>query len=441
MTSVYSKSLQILNAKQFKKAIEETAQPYLYLGFGKVIPWADDNAPPQANTSVSAFNDVWKNLIGAKLIKGNDARLAIRRFDWQPNQSYNAYDDCSCSMNMNDANNRFYVVTDEWNVYKCLSNNNGSLSTEKPTLTTAFVEEKSDKYIWKYMYTLTDEERLRFTTSEYIPVKTLTEDNGSLQWQVQNTASQSPGAIETVRVTNPGTNYSVAPSVLIVGDGSGANAIARINATTSTVESIIINDSGSGYTYANVIISASTGTTAQAEIILSPPGGHGSDPVEELGASFVILNPRLRGSESGVLDVVNEFRQVSIIENPYLKSTRTLATNTTYSQTTTIYLQQEGDEYYEDEIVFQGQDLETSVFSGTVASWDTVNSVIKLVNVSGNPTTAPLIGRESRSARFVNRSVPADLEPYTGNLIYTNNIKPIQRSSDQTEDFKIVISF
>jgi hypothetical protein len=139
-------------------------------------------------------------MLGAKLIQGNDARLAIRRFDWSSGETYVAYDDCTCSMNMNDANVKFYVVTDEWNVYKCLANNNGGTSTVKPTsLDVIFSQETGDRYIWKYMYTLSDEEKLRFTTTDFIPVKTLTADNGSLQWQVQENADS--GAIESVRVT------------------------------------------------------------------------------------------------------------------------------------------------------------------------------------------------------------------------------------------------
>lgn len=442
MTSVYSKNLQILNAQQFKRAIEASGEPYLYLGFGKVTEWPNENAPPQADTSVDAFNDVWKNLIGAKLIKGNDARLVVRRFDWEPGTNYVAYDDCTCSLDMNDANNNFYVVTDEWKVFKCLSNNNGGLSTTKPTSTTPdTVTRLDDKYIWKYMYSLTDEERLRFTTDKYIPVKTLTEDNGSIQWQVQNTAVQ--GSIQTIRLISGGSNYSNSspPTITITGDGVNANAIADINTTTNMVESIRILTPGSGYTYANVSITSAVGSGAQAQVILSPSGGHGSNPEEELGASFVMINPTLKGTEGGILDVANEFRQISILKNPLIRGTKTFASNSAYSQTTTVFLSEGTTEYLEDEIVFQGVDLDSSSFRGTVASWNSSNSVLELVNVSGSITTDPLIGFTSRSARYVQNSIPLDLQPYSGSLIYINNIKAIQRSSDQTEDFKIVISF
>lgn len=439
MTSVYSKNLQITNAQQFKRSVESITEPYYYLCFGKVSPWPDDNNPPQADASIHSFNDVWKELIGAKIIQGNDVRLGIRRFDWSTGQTYPEYSDCACSQNMNNPNYNFYVVTDEWNVYKCISNNYGALSTSKPTSTITNTTTKlEDNYVWKYMYTLSDEDRMRFTTDKYIPVKTLTEDNGTLQWLVQNTAVQ--GSISQIKITSNGSNYTIAPTITVVGDGTSANAFATINSTTKVVESITLVDAGKDYTFANVAIEG-VGTGATAEVVLSPRGGHGSNPEEELGASFVILNPRIKGTEGNILDVANEFRQVSIIKNPTLRGTKTLASAQALSQTTTVYLSIGTTEYYEDELVYQGPNLEEATFKGRVASWDSQNRILELVDISGNLTTDPLTGYESRSSRFVENSIARDLEPYTGSLIYINNISPIQRSSDQTEDFKIIISF
>lgn len=439
-TSVYTKNLQITAAQQFKRSVESISEPYYYLGFGKVTSWEDDNDPPFAESSVENFIDVWKNLIGVKVIQGSDARLGIRRFDWEQDTSFSEYDDCSCSSDMNDANNKFYVVTDEWNVYKCLSNNNGGLSTSKPTsiLTNSAVQ-LSDKYIWKYMYTLTDEEIIRFTTDKFIPVKTLTENNGSLQWLVQNNAVQ--GSIESIKIIDAGENYDITPVITIVGDGVGANAYATINtASSNSIESIVISNKGSSYTYANVIISG-VGTGANARVVLSPPGGHGSNPEEELGGSFVILNPRIQGSEEGVLDIINEFRQISILKNIKLRANGTLATARALSQTTTVYLTEGTTEYLKDEVVYQGASLEESSFRGKVVSWDSDLNILELIDISGNLTTDPITGDTSRSSRYVESVVERDLQPYSGSLLYMNNISPIQRSTDQTEDFKIVISF
>lgn len=441
MASVYSKNLQVYNAEQFKASVESDSGSYLYFTFGKVSPWANDADPPQANSSVAYFYDVWKNMIGTKKVQGNDVRLGIKRNDWTSNTVYHAYDDCGCSLLQNNPNARYFIVTSDWNVYKCISNNNGSISTVKPTsiITTSSVQ-TSDNYVWKYMYTLSDEERLRFVTNNYIPVKTLVEDDGSLQWQVQQASIF--GSVESVFVTYPGSGYnpSIPPTITITGDGTGATALATVNAISTGIERITITNKGSGYTYANVAITA-TSNTAAARAVMSPPGGHGHNPADELGGSNIILNVRLRGTEEGVLDVENELRQVSIIKNPKLRSTQTLASNLVYSQTTTLIMDTGISNYSEDEFVYQGASLEAASFRGTVASWDSSNNRLELIDVVGNPTTDILTGQTSKVSRLVQSVTARDLESFSGSLLYIDNIMPIQRAADQTEDFKIVISF
>jgi hypothetical protein len=440
MASVYSNNLQIYNAEQFKKSLE-TGNEKIYFTFGRVGSWANDAEPPQANTSVTYFYEVWKNMLGAKKIQASDVRLGAKRTNWTANTVYHAYDDCGCSLLQNNPNSRYFIVTNDWNVYKCISNNNGSISTVNPTST--FVSssiQTSDNYIWKYMYTLNDEERLRFVTSSYIPVKTLTADDGSLQWQVQDASIF--GSIEAVVVTNGGSGYDAnsLPTITLSGDGSGAGAVATVNTSTTSIERIIITNKGAGYTYANVSIS-STSNTATARAIVSPPGGHGHNPLEELGASSVIINTRIRGTEDNILDIANEIRQISIIRDPYLKDTETLASNLVYSQTTTLNMDAGISNYLEDEFVYQGASLESASFRGTVASWDLTTNKLELVDIIGNPTTDVLIGHTSKVSRLVSSVTPRDLETFSGSLLYIDNIAPIQRAADQTEDFKIVISF
>jgi hypothetical protein len=442
MASIYTKSMQIFNAENFKASIGDASLPHVYFTFGKVDVWSSEIAPPQANSSVDTFNQVWKNMIGAKKIQGNDVRLAIRRFDWVSGTVYTEYDDSEENLDMNDPTNNFYVVTDEWNVYKCLGNNNGGASTVKPTTINTYMAERvADKYIWKYMYTLSDEEKLRFTTANFIPVRTLTEDNGTLQWHVQNSAVQ--GSIGSIKIVNGGFNYAVAntPTITITGDGTGAEAVATVNAATSNVESILITNKGQNYTYANVAITANnSGNGAIARVVMSPPGGHGANPVEELGGSFVMINPRIRGSESGVIDTQNEIRQIALIKNPVLRN-GTVASGVVYAQTTTVVVEDLGDNYVEDEYVFQGTELETATFKARVVSWNSAQNLLNLVDVSGNLTKDALKGDTSKASRLVLDSIDKAFAPYTGSLLYINNITPIQRATDQTEDFKIVVSF
>ena len=442
MVSVHSKNLEITNAIQFRESVSEQSNTKIYLTFGKVEPWPNDAAPLQANSSVTTLYQVWDNMIGGKLITGNDIHHVIRRINWTSNTVYDQYDHCTCSLMLFSANVNFYVVTDEWNVYKCISNNYGSPSTVKPTsVSTTSTSSTADGYVWKFMYNISPSERIKFTTSDYIPVKKLSSNDNSLQWQVQENATE--GAINHIQVTNGGINYFVnsAISITITGDGTGANAFARVNTVSNTIANVVIDAVGSDYTYATVTITANTGSNASLRAIISPPGGHGSDALRELGGANLVINPRLRGTESGILSVSNEYRQIALIEDPTFFNQSNVASNTVFSQLTTLTLNGSSVEYNLDELVYQGSSLSTSTFRGRIVEWDSSNSIMRLTNVFGTPTTDLLIGANTGAARFVDSVTNPTLKRYSGNLLYIDNIKPIQRAVDQTEDFKIVLKF
>jgi hypothetical protein len=442
MASAYSINLPVYNAEQFKRSVSLEDGPKLYLTFGKPVPWANDAAPAQANSSVTSFNEIWKNMVGAKLITGFDISHAIVRNDWQANTEYAAYDHCTCSLDLVNSNSAFYVVTKEWNVYKCISNNSGALSTVQPTnISTTNLSKEIDGYVWKYMYTISPSERLKFTTDRYIPVKIISTDDNSLQWQVQENAT--PGSIDEIFIINGGDNYTDANNITIsiTGDGIGANAIAQVNTMSNTISSITMVERGVGYTFANVRVISAAGANAEFKAIISPVGGHGSDPLRELGGSYLILNPRLNGDEDGILDIDNEYRQISIIKDPLLYNGLEVASNTVVNQLMILSLNGVSNEYVEDELVYQGPSPELASFFGTVVSWDSANSIIKLSNVVGNPITDLLIGQNSAASRFVDSVTNPTLKPYSGKLLYIDNIGTVQRNQNQVEDFKIILKF
>lgn len=441
MSSVHSKYLQVYSAKQFKESVNEPIPSNVYLTFGRTTAWPNDAVPPQANTSVNTFYEVWNNMIGAKKISGNDIRHVIPRFNWTANTVYAAYDDKADSKILKSDTSKFYVVTDDWNVYKCIANNYGANSTSKPTTISTIADVQSeDGYIWKYMYTVSAEEQLRFVTSDYIPVKSLTVNDGSLQWQVQNSAIQ--GGIHSIVLTNFGSGYTANDiTVSIVGDGQEATAIAVRNTVSNTVSSIIMTNRGINYTYANVTLSSATGSGAIAKPIISPRGGHGSDPLVELGGSNLLINTRIKTSENGVLTVENDYRQVALIEDPYTYDGTKMMSNTAVDQLMTLTLNGTSAEYIEDEIVYQGPSLAAATFSATVVEWDSANNQLKVSNTKGVPSSELVNGITSTASRFLGSITNPGMRRYTGNLLYIDNIIPVERSSDQVEDFKIILKF
>jgi len=290
----------------------------------------------------------------------------------------------------------FYVITNEFNVYKCLYNNKGGASTIKPTGFSVLPFTTSDGYTWKYMYTVSLGEANKFMTANYIPVKTIGSGDGSVesdrQLAVQNAAVN--GSIEVIETVSVGSNYLqvangvveaggrftvrvseestegispidniyngssvyittgtgagqlrriidysgttktltvntafattpntdsriiISPTVTIIGDGRGAKAYALVTPSTGAIANIAMVDTGSGFTEAKGLITANSlhGTGATANVVISPAGGHGSDPVRELYGDKILINSQFSGQEgisangNGYIPSNTEFR-------------------------------------------------------------------------------------------------------------------------------------
>lgn len=441
MVALRTKSIRTDSAEQFKEQVSESDPTNLYIAIGKNTPWANGDLYP--NTAIESINDqnaVWKNMIGGRKITGNDIAIVTKRFNWTANTVYTQYDDRANNL-LNDST-QFYVLTDDYNVYKCLFNNNGANSTQKPTYTTFNnTSTESDGYIWKYMYTLNTNDRRRFLTDEWMPVKKITVDDASPQWGVQSAAVD--GSIDVILVETGGSNYSNTSnaSVIIYGDGSGATATAYLNTTSKSVDNVIVTSSGTGYTFANVTITGSSGVGANCHAIMGPILGHGSQPVYELGASTILINARINADEEGKIPVTNEFRQISIVKDPYIFGTVNTFSNVAFTQLTTLTVSGSGPEYTNDEWVFQGTALTTATFAGRVFNWDTGNGRLQLTETFGVPTARNLNGATSGAARFVTQITNPDLKARSGQVLYIDNIEPVSRSLDQTEDLTIIVKF
>lgn len=438
----YFNSLRVFTAEQFKQSVSD-GNNQLYLSFGKSDSWIDDNQPPSSSANTKSEYDIWYNMVGAKKIVASDLRHAVPRINWAANTVYRQYDDLS----ENSAG--IYVMTDDYNVYKCLDNKANSNSSIKPTsINTSSVFKTSDGYTWKYMYTVNAEEVLRFLTTDYMPVKTLTLDDNSLQWDVQEAAT--PGQIYSIVVTNSGNNYTNASNVLVsvFGDGSGAIATATVNTQSNTIQSITMNAYGTGYTTATVRISGGAGANATARAIMTPVEGHGSNPVYELGATNIIVDKIIIGSEQNKYPATAQYRQVAVIKDPHKFGTDTVSSNNVVSQTYKLSLYNysvgvgAATDYNINEIVYQGNTYSTSTFSAKVVDWDSNNNILIVSQFRGNANLIQgLTGLESSTTKAIGSVLYPELEPYTGKILYTDNFTPITKDHEQIDDLKLVIKF
>jgi len=479
--------------------------------------------PPEVDESYqNIYYDIWRDMMSLKKFQPSDVSHVALRYNWTTNTLYSEYD----NLDINLYNKQFYVFTDDRRVYKCIDNNRGANSTVKPTTTdSSNIESTSDGYRWKYLYTISSGENLKFVNSTYIPVKTLTANDGSAQWSVQQNASN--GAINHIKILANGTNYLsttntflavtnstwfrvksdastiensyvgsgifisaglgsgqlrkivkywsanntlvvntaftitpnttsryiISPLVTIRGD-SGTTTVSRATAYVSNtfggqVRKVTIISPGRSYSSANVTISANSnhGRSAAARAIISPVGGHGSDPVDELFGEAVMMNVKAIGAESNTFTTNNDFRIIGVLKDPILAN-GSFANSSVIDQTTRISIDELNGDFRADEIVTgqsTGAKARVVYFANNNSARS--NGVLKVVSVS---TTG--IGESFRVGEIITGSVssvsanvqlvtkPA-LRPFSGIIIYTENRTPITRRVDQTEDFKLVVKY
>lgn len=152
----------------------------------------------------------------------------------------------------------------------------------------------------------------------------------------------------------PTTNrsrWSITPQVIVSGDGVGSGGVNSVLRTADftlkfgatadlpddvcslysprLISSIEVIDGGRDYTQASLRIAK--GITALAatpneyrdlssllHVVIPPSGGHGANPVNELGANAYMIVKDYTQDENGKIDVGNDFRQFGIIRNPLL---------------------------------------------------------------------------------------------------------------------------
>lgn len=199
--------MAVLTINQYIDAINsfvdnvKSSKNAYYLFYGKTDAWtnaegqADDTNVPTVDTSVYSYEQsIYNDIIFGKLITPYDIAKMIPRYNWVSGNVYDSY-------NQTDGNiydKQFYVVTDAFEVYKCIFNNNRRPSTVKPAVTSPIgVFKTGDGYVWKYMYTVSANANSKFTSVRYVPV--------TPNADVANNAI--PGSIDHITIITGGNNY------------------------------------------------------------------------------------------------------------------------------------------------------------------------------------------------------------------------------------------
>lgn len=415
-------------------------------------------------------------MVALKKVSSTDVSHAIIRRDWTSGTAYDEYRHNYTSSNTATSGastlwaSTFYVVTSDYNVYKVISNNGGANSTVMPTGTSTSILTTADGYKWKFMYSISASDVIKFVTSDFIPVKTIgakaavdgdvgglgsaASDDNSAQWDVENGATD--GTIEHARVTAGGSSYGSDGTSNVAISGDGSSGQLTVTVSSGAITAVAINAVGSGYSVASIdnsllqTATSSTGTGASFDIIISPKNGHGADPVEELGGNYVIANSRLEYAEgSGDFPTDNDFRQIGLIVNPTDAGGNTLSTATTLSALNRLTLNSGATMPVVDDTIANAASVVSGTAVGKVVSIDSTNRYIYFLPSAdsvGNfnsfsATNTIFVGSTSKgviSSGGVSGAYP-EVSRNSGDIVYLENRGAVARAADQIEDIKLII--
>jgi hypothetical protein len=276
-------------------------------------------------------------------------------------------------------------------------------------------------------------------------------------------------------------SYKLLPRIEIKGDGTGAVGLANVSANGS-ITSVTMLSKGSGYKNATAFVPDpfsfdpntlnSLNERAILRPILSSPGGHASNLIDELMCRHVLAYTTITETDNFTVPATNNFTSIGIVKNPEFKN---IANNDIFDNR--IELALDSHSLSVNEIVTQ---IETDVnspfyndvtFSGKVH--EVSNNFVYICEYMGSyPNSTSFANTDfsdislninlpirSSSNQILNINTDNDPEypleydidypgfsisPYvqrTGEVYYMNSFFPITRTEESRERFKILLEF
>ena len=516
MSAIVTDQFRILNANNFVDSAVNAANSYYVfvglpnpdpesIGFGRGDDWDTDVPDPIDNIQyLTHYRDT--SVFGKKITSSNIRRV-IKRIDWTANVKYEMYRHDYSILNQSPISNssrlynaNYYVMNSDYKVYICIDNGSsginpkGNGSKDEPTFTDlepSAAGVSGDGYLWKYLFTVSPSDIIKFDSTEYIAVPNdwrTTADSQIVSVRENGDSTLNNNQIKKIYIENGGKNYS-SGEVNILGDGSGGKVLVQIDSSGSII-STTVTSGGSGYTYGIVDLGSlqppggSLPYPAKLIPIIPPSKGHGYDLYTELGTDKILIYARFDDSTKD-FPTDTKFSQIGILRNPTSYSSTSIFTQNQYSSLYSIKLTSDfnGTPVVGEEI---SQTVTGGIAKGYVASYDSTTKVLKYFRdrslyfgTSGNnnetdyitvstegkvlefESTTNIIGPYSASidrtfnsdkvtigtkvidlgATFTGGLANPEINKESGDVIYIDNRPLVSRSSRQKEDIKIILEF
>ena len=517
MSAIVTDQFRIANASTFVDSVLDSNNSYYVflglsnpglipgsIGFGRSDTWTSSPANPPNPVDNQQYLSHYRNtaLFGKKITSANIRRV-VKKVNWNSGTRYDMYrhdySEYNLSPNFQSArlyDTQYFVVNNEFKVYICLYNGSsgnelkGETSQNEPTFTD--LEPSSagpdDPYIWKYLFTISPSDIIKFDSTEYIVLPNDWET--STDPQIQNVRESGDSTvnnnqIKVVYIADSGSGYTPGQTKTynIRGDGSGGQVSVTTDLDGKIIKTEVVSG-GSGYTFGIVDLESTGNLPNPAKLIpiIPPSRGHGYDIYKELGSDKVLVYARFDDSTRD-FPVDTQFAQVGIIKNPQQSSSNQIITSNEYSSLNAIKLQSV------DSTPTVGMGITQSVSGGTargyVASYDQETGVLKYYQdrslyfakfgldqtdsnevsekskvLNFEPTAEPIVPFNGSiqlgfsgvtttvNSKTINLGVQfssgistSEINKNTGDIIYIDNRSLVSRDSRQKEDIKIILEF
>ena len=487
MPAIITSKFRVHNAAQFLESFSEAVSNTYYLGIGTSQPFGTETRPdgrtdnlgtdsipvtPGDNASEELYT--YDDLMAIKKIDAGNVSFVIPRRNWTTSQvydmyrhDYNSYITGTSTRQTSTSgatilfDSTYYVLTSARNIYKCLYNAAGAVSTVEPTGTSTTIISTADGYKWKYMFTLSAAQQVNFLSPDFMAVST----------DATVSSAAIDGAVNIVSIKTAGSAGTDGSHTGVPIRGDGTGGVATVVVSSGSVTEITVTNPGTGYTAAYIKLSDinSAGAVglidAELDCIIEPKGGHGFNAVEELGGFFVMLNQSLEGTEqtnSGDYTVDQDFRRIVLLKDP--KASGSAATSTTLRATYAVRfaVSPAPGSFLVDEKITQA----TTGAVGKVVEWDSANRILyymqtrhndngadangnitafsgtNIITSASSATGTPSSATETvDQVSFTSGYATPELDHDSGNVLYIENRAPITRTADQTENVKLIIEF
>tara|TARA_B110000459_G_scaffold203802_1_gene261898 strand:- start:21021 stop:22664 length:1644 start_codon:yes stop_codon:yes gene_type:complete len=263
-----------------------------------------------------------------------------------------------------------------------------------------------------------------------------------------------------------GSTFTVVPTCVVQGDGTGASALP--NVIEGNISSLLILNSGSGYTNVTASIidplfdfdpedPISIDVRAALRPVLSPKGGHGWNMIDEMHCRHILLYGYITEANNNDIGATNTYSHLGIVKNPEFLSASANSANTPTVFDNRIAVTTNQFSFATVDTVLTQTDVNnTTTFTGKVHEVDETSNTVYIASYMGpypnaanndnsfdytNNLINPQGQRITINSPKADNTVESDYVQRSGTVYFMEDFVPLARTSTSREEYKLVLEF